>query len=154
MPYPDCNRRSTSRTLLLLPVFIALGYGEHRGVVRDVSASGIFLYSDFTPPLGAEIELKLRPRRLNEQQEPMSYSGLVSRVTSGVTGAPVGIALTVRTASAATALQGAAAFRQLTQAAACGRTLPPRFATLDQDDGVGVVNQAEKNVVHGAHRRG
>lgn len=130
MAYLDGYRRSTSRTLLLLPVFIALGYGEHRGVIRDVSASGIFLYSDFTPPLGAEIELRLRPRTLNEQREPMSYCGVVSRVTSGVTGAAVGIALTVRNASAASAVQGAAAFRQLTEAAPATERLPPRFATL------------------------
>jgi PilZ domain len=61
MLHPRRNRREKSRTLLILPVSIGLAYGEHQAVIRDISASGMFLFSTFTPPIGAEIELKMTP---------------------------------------------------------------------------------------------
>ena len=50
MLHPRRNRREKSRTLLILPVSIGLGYREHQAVIRDISASGMFLFSNFTPP--------------------------------------------------------------------------------------------------------
>ncbi len=45
---PRRSRREKSRTLLILPVSIGLGYREHQAVIRDISASGMFLFSNFT----------------------------------------------------------------------------------------------------------
>lgn len=120
---PASNRREKSRTLLILPVSVRLGYGEHVGIIRDVSASGMFLYSDFTPPIGAEIELKLtlpaptRPRLV-------TYRGIAVRLASGVTGAAVGIGLSLIGTHPATALQSLGAALRLREAGNSRRTYP------------------------------
>jgi PilZ domain-containing protein len=116
MLQPERNRREKSRTLLILPVSLRLGYGEHQAIIRDISATGMFLYSDFAPPVGAEIELKVtlppsakRPR--------LTYRAMVVRLTTGVTGAAVGIGLTLVGIPPGTALQSLGAALQLREIA-------------------------------------
>ncbi len=110
------NRREKSRTLLILPVSIGLGYGEHQGIIRDISASGMFLFSDFRPPIGAEIELTLTLPPNTEPQR-VTYCGRVMRVTTGVTGAAVGIGLSLSGTRPAAALQSLGATLRLREAA-------------------------------------
>lgn len=122
MLHPRRNRREKSRTLLILPVSIALESGEHQAVIRDISASGMFLYSNFTPPIGAEIELKVTPPKHHR----VTYRAIVVRVTSGVTGAAVGIGLSLIGTHPATALQSLGAALRLREAGSrslwrCGR---------------------------------
>lgn len=100
---PRCNGRGKTRSLLILPVSIGLGYGRHQGVIRDISASGMFLYSDFTAPIGAEIELKVTSSTPGAR--PAIYRAIVVRLTAGVSGAAVGIGLTLMGTSPGTALQ-------------------------------------------------
>ncbi len=77
------RRREKSRTLLILPVSVRLGYREHVDIIQDVSASGIFLYSDFKPPIAAEVELKVTlPAPAKPQR--IAYRGIAGRVTTGV----------------------------------------------------------------------
>ncbi len=110
-----CNRRGNSRTLLILPVSIGLGYTRHQGVIRDISASGMFLYSNFTAPIGAEIELKLTPPSPGALKA--TYRAIVARVTCGVSGAAVGLGLTLIGTRAGTALQSLGAALALRQSA-------------------------------------
>ena len=113
---PRCNRRDKSRTLLILPVSIGVGYTRRVGIIRDISPSGMFLYSDFAPPIGAEIELKLVPHTSAECPH-LIYRAIVVRLTSGVTGAAVGMGLSVIGVRAATALQSMGAALQLREVA-------------------------------------
>jgi len=109
------SRREKSRTLLILPVSVRLGYCEHVGILRDVSASGIFLYSNFKPPIGAEIELNVTlPAPAYPQR--VTYRGIVVRVTTGVTGAAVGVGLSLIGTRPASALQSLGAALQLREA--------------------------------------
>lgn len=116
MLHPHRNRREKSRTLLILPVSIGLGYTEHIALIRDVSASGMFLYSDFTAPIGAEIELKVTPP-VPTKASSVTYRAIVVRLTSGVSGAAVGIGLSLVGTQPATALQSLGAALQLRDAA-------------------------------------
>jgi hypothetical protein len=112
MLHPRRNRREKSRTLLILPVSIGLAYGEHPAVIRDISASGMFLFSTFTPPIGAEIELKMTPPTAPKCYRG-TYCAIVVRVTSGVTGAAVGIGLSLVGTQPANALQSLSAALRL-----------------------------------------
>ena len=112
---PRCNRRGNSRTLLILPVSIGLGYSRHQGVIRDISASGIFLYSDFTAPIGAEIELKVTPPTPGAR--PVTYRAIVVRLTAGVSGAAVGIGLALTGTRPSTVLQSLGAALALRESA-------------------------------------
>ena len=80
----------------------------------------MFLYSDFRPPIGAEIELKLTPA---PAAPPAVYRAIVVRVTTGVSGAAVGIALTLIGTRPATAVQSLGAAFRLREAGMC-RTYP------------------------------
>jgi hypothetical protein len=111
---PRCNRRGNSRRLLILPVSIGLGYSRHQGVIRDISASGMFLYSDFKAPIGAEIELKVTPPTPGAR--PAIYRAIVVRLTKGVSGAAVGIGLTLLGTRPGTALQSLGAALEFQQA--------------------------------------
>ena len=112
---PHCNRRGNTRTLLILPVSVSLGYAQRPGVIRDISPTGMFLYSDFRPPLGAEIELKLTTPEPSYPRH-LTYRATVVRLTSGVAGAAVGIGLTLNGTRPATALQSLAAGLELREA--------------------------------------
>ena len=122
MLHPARNRREKSRSLLILPVSVRLGYGEHVGIIRDISASGMFLYSDFSPPIGAEIELRMTPPAGKSLR--CTYRAIVVRVTSGVTGAAVGMGLSLMGTRPATALQSLGAALRLREAANSYRTYP------------------------------
>ena len=114
MLHPHRNRRGKSRTLLVLPVSVAMEYGQHHAVIRDISASGMFLYSNFTPPVGAEIELKVTTPTAKHHR--LTYRAIVVRVTSGVTGAAVGIGLSLIGTRPTTALQSLGAALRLREA--------------------------------------
>jgi hypothetical protein len=125
MKKPGCNRREHSRTLLILPVSIAIGYSKHLAIIRDISPTGMFLYSDFRPPLGAEIELKVTPPAPSYPHR-LTYLAVVVRLTSGVPGAAVGIGLSLTGTSPGTALQSLAAALELREAGTIRSSRPPQ----------------------------
>jgi len=51
------ERRSTQRTPVRVPVKVLQGGGEHPGLTRDLSSSGIFLYSQSGMKAGSKLEL-------------------------------------------------------------------------------------------------
>ena len=67
------------------------GEGEHNAIVRDVSADGIFVYSNFKPALGADIALSFTTRVGKEMVKIFAHARVV-RVQQLVAGAAPGIA--------------------------------------------------------------
>jgi PilZ domain-containing protein len=122
MLHPGSDRRGKARTLLILPVSIAFGRAEHAAVIRDISASGLFLFSSFTPAIGEEIELKLTLPAPASPSACVTYYGKVVRLTSGVAGAAVGIGLTLNGTRPAAALQSLKTALVLREAA--GKRIP------------------------------
>lgn len=57
--YP--NQRLETRGLAVLPVVVRADTQESIGLLRDISQTGMFFYSNLTPKVGCEIELLLRP---------------------------------------------------------------------------------------------
>ncbi len=51
------ERRARQRTPVRVPVKVRHADGEHQGLTRDLSSSGIFLYSDSQIKAGSKLEL-------------------------------------------------------------------------------------------------
>ena len=66
--------------------------GIHVAMIRDVSATGIFFYSDFKPPVGARVSLTLEIRTSTGNTR-IRCDGKVVRVEQIRAGAAPGIAL-------------------------------------------------------------
>jgi len=67
------------------------GDGEHNAIVRDLSAEGIFLYSNFRPEVGSEIALSFSTR-VGRDLVKIFTNAKVVRVQQLVAGAAPGIA--------------------------------------------------------------
>jgi hypothetical protein len=67
------------------------GDGEHNAIVRDLSADGIFLYSNFKPAVGSDIALTFSTRVGKDLIKIFTYAKVV-RVQQIVAGAAPGIA--------------------------------------------------------------
>lgn len=87
-PYP--NQRSSPRSFVVCPISIATPSGATHGVLRDISASGLFFYSTLKPSLKTNLEFTLT---FNDKQ--ISGTGQVVRIEEGVPGAAIGIALMI-----------------------------------------------------------
>ncbi len=66
--------------------------GIHVGMIRDVSPTGIFFYSDFKPPVGARVSIAL-DFRTSAGNTRIRCEGKVVRVEQVREGAAPGIAL-------------------------------------------------------------
>lgn len=66
--------------------------GIHVAMIRDVSATGIFFYSDFKPPVGARVSVAL-DFRTSAGNTRIRCEGKVVRVEQVREGAAPGIAL-------------------------------------------------------------
>ena len=87
---PYTNQRSHPRSLVICPISISTPTGPTYGIVRDISASGIFFYSNFKPSLEMNLDFNLT---LKEKQ--IAGSGQVVRIEQGAEGAAIGIALKI-----------------------------------------------------------
>jgi len=92
------DERRARRFLAMLPVVIRTqgSSRQHAGLIRDLSGSGIFVYSDFEPAEGTNLELVLRPSRIQTKTARVRCLGKVVRVETGAQGAAVGIALVIK----------------------------------------------------------
>ena len=70
-----------------------LGETEHVALVRDVSSGGVFLYSDFNPPIGADLSLVFNVRDASDQR--VFCQGRVVRVERASKLAAPGIAVKI-----------------------------------------------------------
>lgn len=87
---PYTNQRSSPRSLVICPISITTPSGPSYGIVRDISSSGIFFYSNFKPSLEMNLDFNLT---LKEKQ--IAGSGQVVRIEQGAEGAAIGIALKI-----------------------------------------------------------
>jgi PilZ domain len=86
--------RSSPRTFMHAPAEVKCSAvaGIHVAMIRDVSATGIFFYSDFKPPVGSRVILTLDIRSSSGNTR-VRCDGKVVRVEQVRSGAAPGIAL-------------------------------------------------------------
>ena len=92
-PAPGYRKNRSSRRQMIhsaAQISVA-GNGEHNGIVRDLSSDGIFLYSNFKPPVGADIAITFTTRVGKETVKIFTHAKVV-RVQQVVSGAAPGIA--------------------------------------------------------------
>src|SRR6185369_83100 len=87
------EQRRALRLLTTAPAVVLMDGERHIGLVRDLSATGLFVYSDFTPKLGTELKLTIRLSRDKNRTAVFLCSGKVVRVEASNKGVAVGIAL-------------------------------------------------------------
>jgi hypothetical protein len=75
---------------MVCPISISTPSGTAHGIVRDISAGGIFFYSNFKPPLQMQINFSLQIK-----DRKISGHGQVVRVEQHAPGAAFGIALKI-----------------------------------------------------------
>jgi hypothetical protein len=87
------EQREADRNFVIAPASIDVAGESHVGLVRDVSSSGMFVYSDFIPNCGATIQLRMQLRGESLKLESFDCKGTVVRVQGADSGAAVGIAV-------------------------------------------------------------
>jgi hypothetical protein len=92
-PAPSHRKlRSSRRQMMHSAAQITVpGEGEHNAIVRDLSAEGIFLYSNFKPIVGSDIALTFSTRVGKDLVKIFTHAKVV-RVQQLVAGAAPGIA--------------------------------------------------------------
>ena len=85
------NRKSRRQLIHSAAQISVPGDGEHNGIVRDLSADGIFLYSNFRPAIGSNIAVAFTTRVGKEMVKIFTLAKVV-RVQQVVSGAAPGIA--------------------------------------------------------------
>jgi hypothetical protein len=88
------NQRQSSRKLVVAPCVLYFHDRRHVGLIRDISSSGLFAYSDFQPALGETLRIVITQRD-DFSNATVSCHGEVVRVESKATGAATGIAVKV-----------------------------------------------------------
>jgi hypothetical protein len=88
-----CEQRSGYRQLTTMPATVFFHERRHVGLVRDLSESGLFVYSDFEPTQNDRLFLILKVTQADGSSTNLECSGQVVRVESGIAGAAVGIAV-------------------------------------------------------------
>jgi PilZ domain len=109
MPSPKPERRSQNRIPVRLPVSIKASQQESAtGYTRDLSTSGIFLYSDAQILEGSKLELVLMlPAELtNGEKRWVCCQALVVRVEQGMPDGHFGIAANILNMASPTEIPG------------------------------------------------
>ena len=91
------EQRKERRAFVKLPVRLQFAGepGEHVGFVRDMSAHGMFFYSDVRPASGSQLEFIMRLPQHTMDAAQVSCKGVVVRVENHKPGAATGIALMI-----------------------------------------------------------
>jgi hypothetical protein len=87
------EQRRALRLLTTAPAIILLDGERHIGLVRDLSSTGLFVYSDFSPGVGTELKFSIRLSRDQKKGAMFLCTGKVVRVEDSNNGAAVGIAV-------------------------------------------------------------
>lgn len=87
--------RSSKRNFLHAAAEVRLPglVGAHVAVVRDLSQTGLFLYSDFKPPVGAQLRITLKPSFVGHSDDSFYCEGTVVRVEQARPSAAFGIGI-------------------------------------------------------------
>ncbi|MCI0349764.1 MAG: PilZ domain-containing protein [Acidobacteriales bacterium] len=88
-------RRSSNRNFLHAAAEVRSSAiaGAHVAVVRDISESGVFFYSDFKPALGTNLCITIKPSFVGDSDAGFYCEGTVVRVEQQRPEAAPGIAL-------------------------------------------------------------
>lgn len=92
------QRRSCMRIRMAVPADVtcpSFDTQHHTGLVRDISTSGAFFYSNFAPELTSEITIDLLFPAV-ERRMKVTCHGVVVRVEPSSTGGATGIAVHFR----------------------------------------------------------
>lgn len=89
----ECEQRNGDRRLTTMPATIIANGRRHIGLVRDLSESGLFVYSDFEPACGNLLQLTLKLKQVDGSNLNLECTGHVVRVEAAIIGAAVGIAV-------------------------------------------------------------
>ena len=82
--------RYTPRTPMVCPISVSFQSCTIHGIVRDISAGGIFVYLNSRPPLHTNVDFSLRL-----QDENVTGSGKVIRIEESTPGAAIGVAIKI-----------------------------------------------------------
>lgn len=99
MPSPKSERRSRNRVPARLPVSIkSPGSQSASGLTRDLSMTGIFLYTDAQVLEGSDLEmvLMLPPELTNGEKRWVCCQARVRRVENGAQAGQLGVAADIR----------------------------------------------------------
>jgi PilZ domain len=89
------EQRTAIRFFTTVAVTIYADDVRHVGLLRDFSAKGLFVYSDFRPACGAALRFTLRPPKNAAKRVPVECRGKVVRIEAAASGAAIGIAVEV-----------------------------------------------------------
>ena len=78
----------------MCPISVSFESSVHHGIVRDISATGIFFYVNSKLPLHTNIDFTVQLKDKN-----ITGSGQVVRLEEGVPGAAIGVALKISTSA-------------------------------------------------------
>jgi hypothetical protein len=93
------DQRRALRLLTTASAAVYFNDERHVGLVRDLSATGLFVYSDFTPAIDTELKLTIQLSRDDKKTALFICQGKVVRVESSINGAAIGIAVKFQEAS-------------------------------------------------------
>jgi hypothetical protein len=85
------QRRGGPRLLTTAPAVMHLNEERHIGLVRDLSSTGLFVYSDFNPSVGDELKITVRLSKDKNKSAVFLCTGKVVRVEDSCNGSAVGI---------------------------------------------------------------
>jgi hypothetical protein len=86
-------RQDECGALLTAPLVVISEGQRHLGLVRDLSLTGMFFYTDFEPACGSGVELNIRLTK--DGSRILACQGDVVRVVHGLAGSAVGVAVQV-----------------------------------------------------------
>ena len=89
------DERRAHRYLITASADIEHDSGKHVGLVRDLSATGMFVYSNFRPSCGDELQLQIGLWNLGAEKIAITCRGKVVRVEQPASGAAIGIAISI-----------------------------------------------------------
>ncbi len=93
------EERAATRSFLSTSFVMTLKDGDarpHVGLIRDVSDSGMFFYSDLNPACGAELDFEFKLPRPGLEPMSVACRGRVVRVEQPAPGAAIGVALSIQ----------------------------------------------------------
>ena len=93
------EQRRALRLLTTASAVVYMNNERHVGLVRDLSSTGLFVYSDFTPAIGTELKLTIQLSRDEKKTSLFICKGKVVRVEDSRNGAAVGMAVKFEEAS-------------------------------------------------------
>ncbi len=85
------EERSSNRLLFTAPAVIEAEGARHLGLIRDVSVSGLFFYTDFEPACGSTLNVTMKLTKSGSKT--LTFIGKVTRVINSAAGAAIGVAI-------------------------------------------------------------